>query len=69
VALTASYIFQLPNYNLSNFIAQDPNLTEEEKLTLQNALELFRQTATTVCKTLGNPRWIEDCHPPESSSP
>jgi hypothetical protein len=69
LALTANYISQLTNHNLSNFVAQDPSLAEEEKLTLQSALELFRQTATTVCKTLGNPRWIEDCNSPENTSP
>ncbi|NJM77626.1 MAG: hypothetical protein HC852_19930 [Acaryochloridaceae cyanobacterium RU_4_10] len=59
VALTASYIFQLANHNPSSFVEQDPNLTEEEKLTLKHSLDMFRNRAATVCKTIGNPRWVE----------
>jgi hypothetical protein len=65
IALTASYIFQLTyNNQIERAIEQDASLLEEDKKTLKLAVELFRMTAKTVCRTIGNPKWIDDCKSP-----
>ena len=59
VALTARYVALLNSGHIRTIILQDQNLSEDDRVVLKAALDLYGTTAQASCLALGNPHWIE----------
>jgi hypothetical protein len=59
VALTARYVAQLGNSWIQYIVENDPVVTDDERVILESAIKLFRNTADTTVAALGDPRWID----------
>jgi hypothetical protein len=59
VALTAQFVQALNTHEIQQIVTKDPTISEDERATLQLALDQFVSIAQTSASALGNPRWRE----------
>jgi hypothetical protein len=61
MALTAAYIEVIGRYReseLKTIIDNDPGISEQDKLVLHLALELYQNSAQSARVALGSPQWV-----------
>lgn len=59
-ALTARYVSQLDTSLAHGIVKEDLTISDTERDVLLAAIELFRNSISSTCAALGNPRWVED---------
>lgn len=59
VSLTAMYVGSLRTEWVDRIIKQDTSISDQERLVLEMALELYKICCDANYGALGNPRWIE----------
>lgn len=60
VALTAMYVGNLKTQFFQDVVKRDTTISDQERLVLEMALEVYRTSSESNYATLGNPRWIEE---------
>ncbi|MBW4462474.1 MAG: hypothetical protein KME47_19870 [Nodosilinea sp. WJT8-NPBG4] len=60
IALTALYARDLKTQFIHELVQQDTTISDQERLVLEMALDIYKATCEANYSALGNPRWIDD---------